>query len=94
MLEDTDRLAISKMPQKTNGFASVIRDNDSLKLFLKKMGQFDEMFCKSMNEGSDFTISLEVRGNCGELLHVQVRQLDIERPNGADKRIEKKKESA
>ena len=78
------------MAGPTNGFFEAIKDEQSLTLFIRKMKEFDSVFCEQMYKGSDFTIRLEVRGNKGELLHVRMYMDDIERPNGAQKRIDEK----
>ena len=79
----------SKSP--TNGFKDVISDEMSLHLFIRKMREFDHSFVDQMMKGSDFTLRLEVRGNKGELLHVRCYMDDIERPDGAQKRVDEKK---
>ena len=78
------------MSSPTNGFTSVIEDEESLKLFLRKMREFDSAFCEQMMKGSDYTIRLEVRGNKSEVLHVRVNVDAIDRPNGAQGRIDGK----
>ena len=75
---------------RTDGFQDVVRDNESLALFLRKVAEFDEAFCKLMVKGCDFTLKLEVHGNKGEILHAKVNSGDIERPHGVEKRIEEK----
>ena len=68
----------------TNGFVEALKDEDeSLKLFIKKMAQFDKQFCELMAGGSDFTLRLEVHGNKGSVLHVRCYTDDTERPNSA-----------
>lgn len=70
----------------TNGFVQALKDDDeSLMLFLKKMAQFDQMFCDAMSAATDFTIRLEVRGNKGQVLHVRAYCDDIERPHSSGK---------
>lgn len=78
------------MSSPTNGFYEAISDEASLKLFLKKMKDFDEAFCREMFKGSDYTIRIEVRGNKGELIHVRTSIDAIDRPNGAQQRIDNK----
>lgn len=78
------------MSSPTNGFSTVIEDEESLKLFLRKMKDFDEAFCREMFKGSDYTIRLEVRGNKGEVIHVRTSVDAIDRPNGAQQRIDDK----
>ena len=80
------------MSSPTNGFASAIQDNESLVVFVRKMKEFDKAFCDSMAKGDDFTIRLEIRGNKGELLHGRLYIDVIDRPRGAQKRIDGKEE--
>ena len=65
----------------TNGFQEVIKDNASLVLFVKKLGQFDKMFCDLMATGVDYNIRLEVRGDKGEIIHVRIMSDDCSRPD-------------
>lgn len=78
------------MNSENKSYESVISD-DSLKLFVRKMSEFDKAFCDAMTKESDFTLRLELRGNIGELLHVRLYQDDMERPKGVQKRIDDKK---
>jgi len=66
-----------------DGYRSVLSDDESLKLFLQAMKDFDSSFCKTMNDGSDFTLSLEVRGEGGKLLHVRVKDDSFSRPKNS-----------
>lgn len=77
----------------TNGFQTAIKDDESLMLFIRKMKEFDTKFCSEMSLGSDYTIRLEVHGNKGEVLHVRVYHDSIDRPRGAEKRVEDKTKS-
>ena len=81
------------MSSPTNGFSDAIKDEASLKLFLRKMAEFDAAFCEHMFKGSDYTIRIEVRGNKSEVLHVRTTVDAIDRPNGAQKRIDEKDET-
>lgn len=82
---------MSETVQKTNGFQNAFgQDEESLQLFLKKVQEFDQAFCDLMAKGCDFTLRLEVRGNQGVLLHSRVYRDDIERPDGAQKKIDEK----
>lgn len=79
-----DAVGVNANP--TNGFIEALKnDNESLLLFIKKMAQFDKMFCDMMAGGADFTIRLEIRGNKGEVLHIRAYTDDIERPSSAGK---------
>ena len=44
-----------------------IKDDNSLKIFLNKVKEFDQAFCDFMIRGSNFTLSIEVRCNKSEL---------------------------
>ena len=73
---------------RTNGFN--INDDESLKLVLKKMAEFDKKFCELILKRTDFTLRLEVRGNAGEIVHVRLNADDVARPKGSQSRIDKK----
>lgn len=66
-------------------------DDPSLKVFLRKMKEFDTAFCDLMAGGDDYTLRLEVRGNKGVLLHAKVQNERIDRPDGVEKLIEQRK---
>lgn len=67
---------------KMNGFTEVLQTPSSLKLFLKKMDEFDKKFCGLMMEGVDFNIRLEIRGDKGAMIHCRVVSDSTERlPN-------------
>lgn len=80
----------SRKPKATLPYADIIKDDESLTLFLRKLREFDEAFTNFMCKGGDFTLRLEVRGNVGEVLHVSAYSQEIERPKGAQARIDKK----
>lgn len=67
-----------------------IKDDESLKIFLRNMDKFNKLFCEYMMKGSDFNVKLEVRGNKSELLYARVNTNNTEQPRGAQKRIDEK----
>ena len=67
-----------------------INDDESLKLVLKKIAEFDKKFCELMFKMTDFTVRLEIRGNAGEIIHVRLNADDVARPKGSQSRIDKK----
>ena len=81
---------VNQDAQDINGFRKVIDHDKSLVLFVKKLKEFDDEFCRLMVEGSDFTLRLEVRANKGEIHHVRLYQDDIERVDGSQKRVDNK----
>ena len=66
--------------------------NESLEEFLATMRDFDRAFVDALASGVDFSIKMEVRGDCGEMLHAAVLGHSFRRPKGASKRIEQRKE--
>lgn len=68
----------------------MIHNDESLEIFIRKIGEFNQAFCDFLMKGSDFTLRLEVRGNKMEVLHVRVYTDDREQPKGAQKRIDNK----
>lgn len=77
----------------TEGVARLLPD-DSLEEFLAAMRDFNQAFVDALVSGVDFTIKLEVRGNCGELLHAKIDDQSWRRPKGVEKRVEKKRRNA
>lgn len=57
----------------------VIKGDDALNLFVRNLAKFDRQFCKSMFEGLDFTLRLEVRGVGGDLVHVRVYTDEVDK---------------
>ena len=68
------------------GYRAVLSDDESLKTFMKAMADFDMAFCKAMNDGLDYTLRLEVRGDCSTLLHVRVNLDGFSRPKGTPRK--------
>ena len=73
----------------TESVAGVLPE-ESLKEFLAAMREFNQAFVDALISGVDFTIKLEVRGNCGELLHAKKDDQSWRRPKGVEGRVEKK----
>ena len=66
------------------------RDDESLAIFLRAMAKFDRQFCELMAAGVDFTLRMEIHGNCGEMIHCRVYSDGFERPSGVEARVERK----
>lgn len=75
------------------GYRSVLSDDESLKAFLHAMADFDAAFCKAMNDGTDYTLRLEVRGDCHRLLHARVASDGFIRPKGVQKEQNRPRET-
>lgn len=73
----------------TKTLQDIVTD-DTVRLFVNKMKEFDASFVASLIKGEDFTIRLEVRGNKGEVLHIRLYEDSMSRVNGAERRIDKK----
>lgn len=73
---------------KVTGLREIIRNDESLALFMRKMRDFDQLFCDFMAKETEFNLQFEVRGNMKEILHVRVSTNDREQPKGAQKRID------
>jgi len=65
-------------------------DDQSLKLFLEALAEFDRSFCERMFTGDDFNLRVEVHGCKGKLIHVRVSSDGFKRPPGRE-RLEGKK---
>lgn len=79
-----------QQPPKTN-YRELLEDDEHLVVFLRKMKEFDTAFCDLMSGGDDFTLRLEVRGNKGVLLHAKVQNERIDRPDGVERLVEKRR---
>jgi len=63
-------------------YQGVFKDDASLALFLRNMRKFDQAFCQAMVEGTDFTLSFEVRGDKHKMEHCRVKTDRFDRPAG------------
>jgi hypothetical protein len=70
--------------EKRTDYREAFADNESLSDFLGAMADFEQQFCKSMMNGTDFTLTLEIRGNKRKLIHCRVKSEDFRRPRSAD----------
>lgn len=64
------------------GYKEILKTDENLALFLRKMQQFDQAFVTEMVGQSDFTLRLEVRGVGGQLTHVRCTCDAFDRPPG------------
>ncbi|MCK9570104.1 hypothetical protein M0R72_14265 [Candidatus Pacearchaeota archaeon] len=76
---------------KPTNYRDVLKDENSLAKFLKAMSKFDRLFTDLMVDSSDFTLTLEIHGNKGEMIHARVKFDNFERPNGVEQRVERAK---
>lgn len=60
----------------------MLADEESLRVFLAAMTDFDAAFCKAMVDGVDYTLRLEVHGAAGKLVHCRVLDDGFRRPRG------------
>jgi hypothetical protein len=74
---------------KPTNYRDVLKDDHSLAKFLKAMSKFDRLFTDLMVDDSDFTLTLEIHGNKGEMIHARVKFDNFERPNGVEARLDK-----
>ena len=70
------------MNDRTESYREVFKDDVELSLdaFLRAMRKFDRAFSEGMAAGSDFTLKLEVRGDCHKMLHARVTIDQFDRP--------------
>ena len=74
----------------SNGYRDAIKDDESLRLFLDSMSEFNRAFCDRWAIGDVFTLKLELHGNRGELLLVREHNDGFKRPPGVENRVLKK----
>ena len=79
------------MSDRIESYQQAFKDDQqrSLDAFLRSMAKFDRAFCEAMAEGVDFTLSLEVRGDKGQLLHSRVKTDQFARPDEKQKNLPK-----
>jgi len=78
-------------PSANNEYARLLGSGtDALEMFNEAMMKLNNEFCEAMHKGHDFTIKLEVHGNKGEMIHARTTCDSFRRPDGAEKRIQKK----
>jgi hypothetical protein len=65
---------------KVTNYKEVIKDDESLAIFIRSMSKFEKSFCEAMVAGIDFTMKMEIHGNKGELIHCRVYNDGFERP--------------
>jgi len=67
------------------------KDDEMLALFVDAMRKFDHEFNEAMVGLVDFTITLEVRGDKGEILHCNTRTNEYRRPKKVQAEVEQKR---
>lgn len=76
--------------EQKSGVVNAIEEQAELRMFLAKMREFEEAFCKAMYTGEDFTMRFEVRGNKRVLLRARVYTDCAEQLDSSQKRLDKK----
>jgi len=71
-----------------NGYRKILKDKQSLAIFLRGMAEFDKDFCELMASGVEFTLRLDIRGASQELVHCRVNRDRVEYNKGVDQRID------
>jgi hypothetical protein len=74
-----------------NNYQDILKNRQSLAVFLRQMRKFDRKFCDMMVGGDDFTLRLEVRGSKGELVHCRVSEDAYDRPPGVGNKIDQER---
>lgn len=67
----------------TTGYRRVLKDDESLGVFLRAMKDFEEEFLKAMLGGSEFTLNLEIHGAKSNLINCRVKSDRHQRPRGS-----------
>lgn len=52
-------------------YRDLLKNDDSLSLFLRNLSLFDRDFCDAIMSGTSFIISLEVKGDKGEVSNIK-----------------------
>jgi hypothetical protein len=71
---------IWRYPLNKSNYRDVLKDDESLAIFLRGMAKFDKDFCDAMVQKEDFTLKMEIHGNRGSLIHCRVTKDGFERP--------------
>jgi len=66
--------------QEERQVRSVLQSDEDLKIYFDGMHKFDRHFCDCMVEGDDFTLTLEIRGNKGKMVHCRTTTNCFQRP--------------
>jgi hypothetical protein len=65
----------------TKEYHKILSDDESLKMFLATLQEFNEAFCRVMNDGAtEFTLKLEVHGANGKMIHSRFINDTFNRP--------------
>ena len=75
---------------ESSGVAKLLPD-ESLEQFLAAMREFNQAFVDALVSGVDFTIKVEVRGNCGQMIHAKIDDQSWRRPRGVEKKVERQR---
>lgn len=75
---------------RVDKFSDVITSDNSLELFLAKLMEFEQSFCRLMVKGGQFTIKIEVHGNVQEIIHVRLYTDEMEKPKKSQQRVDSK----
>lgn len=68
--------------QQMAPYEKVLGPNENLILFMDQLRKFNDAFSAEMVSGSDFTLTLEVRGCNGKFIHARVNNNSFKRPPG------------
>lgn len=66
--------------RKDNGYRDILKTDEHLKIFMDRVENFNQQFSDAMGSGDDFTLTLEVRGNGGNLIHARMKSDRFDRP--------------
>ena len=73
-----------------NGYRDVLKDDESLAVFMKNMRKFDTLFCEFMGAKNEYTLRLESHGTAGRMVHCKVVSTSCERPRSTQRAIQGK----
>jgi hypothetical protein len=68
-----------------NRYQELLKDDESLKIFLNNIREFDQAFCDMMTGCKDFTLRLEVRGDKGKLVWCRLSRDYFDKPPQKEK---------
>jgi len=69
-----------------NELGKVLKDDqESLALLIEAFADLQQRFCDYFVRGMDYTMSLELRGDKGKLLHAKIADNTFRRPKGVSK---------
>jgi hypothetical protein len=80
------------LPSRSDFDSAFGADTESCRLFAEQLEKFNRLFCEAMFQGTDYTITFQVRGDEHRLIQCFVESRDWQRPQREKKKAGQKKQ--